>query len=382
MPLYTIEGVLKLTSPLHVASPGTRYVELDTLHIANKEPDKNKQYTGITATTVYPVAITEEDELEGPHPSPVKERDDDTKKVNRSLEVPVFPANDLRGRLRRLAADVIFGNLRERNQKISLEAYHGMTCGAVTGQPTPGLSFDLAIKSGVHPFLGLFGGGPRLVRSSLQISSAWAITSMTLKAGVVPNRYESDRVTDDWRLLKPLFFRRVDDALEFCSGTASLTVQNYSESIARWLKDEGSQSADGGMEMVRSKLQIRRFSAIQYVVPGTRFHFDARIDTSRTGLASLGLLIHALARFATKQCIGGWVRNGFGRFETGLSLVLPDGGRLPVLVRQGDVYTPNATDLIADALDEWAAAENRIAVEELEELYSLPVVRGKPAVAK
>jgi CRISPR type IV-associated protein Csf2 len=90
-------------------------------------------------------------------------------------------------------------------------------------------------------------------------------------------------------------------------------------------------------------------------------------------------LIHALAHFATKQCIGGWVRNGFGRFESSLYLVLPEGGRLPVLIRQGDVYTPNTTDIIADALDEWAAAENRITVEELEDLYSLPVVRKKPA---
>jgi CRISPR type IV-associated protein Csf2 len=134
-----------------------------------------------------------------------------------------------------------------------------MTCGAVTGQPTPGLDFDLAIKSGVHPFLGLFGGGPRLVRSSLQISPVWAITSMTLKAGVVPNRYESDCVTDDRHLLKPLFFRRVDDALEFYSGTASLTVRNYSESVAKWLKDEGSQSADGDTQTARSKLRSGHF---------------------------------------------------------------------------------------------------------------------------
>jgi hypothetical protein len=70
------------------------------------------------------------------------------------------------------------------------------------------------------------------------------------------------------------------------------------------------------------------------------------------------------------------------RFETSLSLILQDGGRFPVLVRQGDVYTLNATGLIADALDEWAAAENRITVEELEDLYSLPIVRAKPAVAK
>jgi CRISPR type IV-associated protein Csf2 len=146
-----------------------------------------------------------------------------------------------------------------------------MTCGAVTGQPTPGIDFDLAIRSGVHPFLGLFGGGPRLVRSSLQISPAWAITSMTLKAGVVPYRYESTCVTDDSYLLRSLFFRRVDDALEFYSGTTSLTVQNYSETVVKWLKDEGLQSADRDTAAVRSKLRIRTFSAVQYVVPGTEW---------------------------------------------------------------------------------------------------------------
>ena len=288
MPTYSIEGVLKLTAPLHVATPGERYVTLDTLYVTHKKPDEQTEYTGITATTVYPVAVTEEDKLEAALP-----------KDYRSPEVPVFPANDLRGRLRRLAAELIFDNLQARGQKISLETYHGMTCGAVTGQPTPGLDFDLATKSGVHPFLGLFGGGPRLVRSSLQISPAWAITSSTLSAGVIPNRYESDRVTDDGYLLKPLFFRRVDDALEFYSGTTSLTVRNYSESVAKWLKDEGAQSADRDAGTTRSKLRIRTFSAVQYVVPGTRFYVDVRIDTSRTGPASLGLLIHKLARLAT-----------------------------------------------------------------------------------
>ena len=382
MPTYTIEGILNLTAPLHVATPGERYVTLDTLYVTHKKPDEQTEYTGIMVTTVYPVAVTEEDKLEVGLPIPTKDRTGETKKDYRSPEVLVFPANDLRGRLRRLAAELIFDNLQARGQKISLETYHGMTCGAVTGQPTPGLDFDLAIKSGVHPFLGLFGGGPRLVRSSLQISPAWAITSSTLRAGVIPNRYESDRVIDDGYLLKPLFFRRVDDALEFYSGTTSLTVRNYSESVAKWLKDERAQSADGDTGTTRSKLRIRTFSAVQYVVPGTRFYVDLRIDTSRTGLASLGLLIHALARLATKQSIGGWVRNGFGRFETSLYLVLPDAGRLPVLVKQQGVYTPNATGLIADALDAWAEAESRITVEELEDLYSLPSDREKPAVAK
>ena len=143
----------------------------DCLHCSRAASSLLQRRPGICS-----IAITEEDTLEVAYPSLAKERGGDTKRANRSPEVPVFRANDLRGRLRRFAADVIFGKLLKRDQKISLEAYHGMTCGAVTGRPTPDLDFALAIKSGIHPFLGLFGGGPRMVRSSLQISPAWAIT--------------------------------------------------------------------------------------------------------------------------------------------------------------------------------------------------------------
>jgi len=121
----------------------------DCLHCSRAASSLLQRRPGICS-----IAITEEDTLEVAYPSLAKERGGDTKRANRSPEVPVFRANDLRGRLRRFAADVIFGKLLKRDQKISLEAYHGMTCGAVTGQPTPGLDFDLAIKSGVHPFLG------------------------------------------------------------------------------------------------------------------------------------------------------------------------------------------------------------------------------------
>jgi CRISPR type IV-associated protein Csf2 len=371
MSAYFIEGILKLTSPLHVAGPGERYVMLDNLYIHLRKPTGETPFTGITPTTAYPVAFTQEDLL-GESNEHKASKADEEKNTRRSTEVPVFPANDMRGRLRRLAAEVIFESLVTRNEKISLEVYHGMTCGAVTDQPVKGLTFAAFGKSGVHPFLGLFGGGPRLVRSAVQFSPLWAITNTTLKAGIVPMRYEADRVIDERHLLMPLFFRRVDDALEFSTGSASLVVKGYSDAIVDWMLKEGSQKKDGEDETSRSALRIRTFSAVQYVVPGTRFFFEARIDTSRTGIASLGLLIHAIAALANKQSIGGWARNGFGRFETDLSLVLPDGSRLPVLSTQDGKYSPNATGLIEDALDAWAETESKLNVAELEDLYSLP----------
>ena len=57
MSSFTIEGVLKLTSPLHIASPGKRYVGPGFLRISTERG------TPITPTTQYPVALTEDDYL-------------------------------------------------------------------------------------------------------------------------------------------------------------------------------------------------------------------------------------------------------------------------------------------------------------------------------
>ena len=367
MSSFTIEGILKLTSPLHIASPGKRYVDLETLRISTERG------TPITPTTQYPVALTEDDYLSTDFAAEGRS--------HRSFEVPVFPANDMRGRLRRIAAEDVFEALKGRGETISLEVYHGMTCGAVTGQPAKGLTFEVATKSGVHPFLGLFGGGPRLVRSALQVSPLWPITQKTIKAGLVPERYDSEKVGTDW-LTRAIFYRRVDDALEFYNGNASLIINGYSDAIAQWIKDVARQKRDGEKEASRSSKQIRTFAALEYVIAGTRFYLDLRIDTSRTKLGALGLLVHAINGLANKQAIGGWVRNGFGRFESDLFLVPPDGGRIPVLINQGGRYTPNAVGIIADALDAWAEAEVNINSAELDELYSLPNVKATTAEAE
>src|SRR5258708_22191677 len=147
-----------------------------------------------------------------------------------------------------------------------------MACGAVTGQPGKGLLLELALKSGRHAFLGLFGGGPRLISSSVQIHTLWPVT-------------------------------------------------------------------------------------------------EIKIDTERTGLGSLGLLIHALTAFATKQGIGGWARNGFGRFEAQFDLVTADNVRVPLLTKTDAGYEPNVdAEEVAEALDAWATVSATINAAELKDL--------------
>jgi CRISPR type IV-associated protein Csf2 len=123
----------------------------------------------------------------------------------------------------------------------------------------------------------------------------------------------------------------------------------------------------------RSKKQLHTFAAIEYVIPGTRFYSEMKVETERVGLGALGLLIHSLTAFANKQGIGGWIRNGFGRFEAQFDLLAPDNIRVPLLTKTDAGYEPNVdADQVAEALDAWATASSTINAAELEELYALP----------
>jgi CRISPR type IV-associated protein Csf2 len=373
MPEYKIEGILKLTSPLHVATPGDRVINVETLE-PKYGKSKGKDFVSYTGTTKYPLAFSEED---------MQNEEADDPNERGVIYVPIFPANDARGRLRRLAAEKVFKVLRSRGELLTLETYHGMTCGAVTGQPGKGLLFELALKSGRHAFLGLFGGGPRLISSSVQIHTLWPVTKTTINAGLVSSAYEDESVLVRMNsLTKPLFYRRIDDALVFSDGRhAELSVKEYSTAVAAWIKELGSAKSDEG-DKVRHKKQLQTFGAIEYVIPGTRLYSEIKIDTERTGLGSLGLLIHALTAFATKQGIGGWARNGFGRFEAQFDLVTADNVRVPLLTKTDAGYEPNVdAEEVAEALDAWATVSATINAAELEDLYALPASTEESAEA-
>ena len=366
MPQYKIAGTIRLTSPLHVAAPGDRVIDLHSLHISYGEADSD--HMNLTGTTICPLALSEEEILsEGMETEPPKNPNE-----RGNVYFPIFPANDARGRLRRLAAAEVFDVLESRKEKLTLETYHGMTCGAVTGQPNKEVTFDLAVKAGKHAFLGLFGGGPRMVTSSLQVNTLWPITSTTIKGGLVPLYYEDEKVGPN-RLTRAMFYRRIDDALAFSDGRADLVVKEYSTAVTEWMRQiDSAKSADGRKE--RNKKQLHTFAAIEYVVPGTRFYSELNVDTERAGLGALGLLIHALTAFANKQGIGGWIRIGFGRFESEFDLITLDNTRIPLLTKsESGGYEPNAdAEPIAEALDAWAAASATMNAAELEELYALP----------
>jgi CRISPR type IV-associated protein Csf2 len=365
MSQYNITGTLKLTAPLHVAAPGDRTIDLGSLRLSHGEGSSGAM--PITGTTHYPMALSESEALD--------EGQDNRKSPSERglVYLPVFPANDARGRLRRLAAEEIFTLLKSRGEFLSMEAYHGMTCGAVTGQLNKELTFDVALKSGRHAFLGLFGGGPRMITSNLVVNTFWPVTSATVRAGLVPAYYEDEKtLIPPNRLTRAIFYRRIDDAMAFSNGNTELVVKEYSSAVAAWIKEISASKSEGG-QRERSKKQLHTFAAIEYVIPGTRFFMSLKVNTERPGLGALGLLIHSLTAFANKQRLGGWTRNGFGSFDSDLDLIGPDNARVPLFTKTDGSYEPNVdAEKVAEALDAWATVSANITAAELEDLYSLP----------
>ena len=112
-------------------------------------------------------------------------------------DVPMIPANDLRGRLRRCAARQVFDVLLSKDEQISLDAYPGMTCGAVTGSPC----WQTDLRRG--------GTGDAA-------SLPWPVRRRTENGALLP--------------------RRIDDAIQFTDGHAQTVVRDFGSEVTRWIE--------------------------------------------------------------------------------------------------------------------------------------------------
>ena len=403
--MHAIRGVLRLTSPLHIAAARKESVDPDTDRLL----PSGERGIAVVPATKYRLPMF----LRGSQmATPVGQEETDLERGPAFLDVPVIPANDLRGRLRRLAARTVFDILLAKQEKISLDAYHGMTCGAVTGSPGGRLTFEEATQAAHHPFLGLFGGGPRLVRSALQVSTGWPILASTIHAGVLSEDLQSEvpcPIKNEWLLTQRLFFRRIDDAISFTDGYAQTIIRDFGPEVTRWIASvsavkkarENAQSkpgkgkarskvppgsateserteAESGKDSpssIPSRLQLQGFNAIEFVVPGTRFYLEFLVDETRTGKAGVGLFLHALREFIVQQNLGGWTKNGFGRFEVGqITMQQSDSDQVAqnvFAVGLGKAEFDPQSPLVLEALDDWAEASANLSAAEIEKLYEL-----------
>lgn len=301
---YRIHGFLKTLSPLHIASP--------TKARWNHEKGEYAKGTdGIACTPIQRMAL------------PILRKNEETGAIS-PANVPVYTANSLNGALRRSAAAIVFDALLDRKEQVAIDTYSAMTCGAVTGKPDGNpIMFDEYREVRNHPFLGLFGGGPRMMTRHVRVHNMVPITEETefMFAGVAKHPALDDVedfkqtifVPKGTRLVQVWTFTRSDDLRDLTDAAMQSQViadfeKKFRERQALILSDKESKEnqEEGG------RFSTRVFSAFEFVVPGVYFPMTFELNVTEE---QMGLFLLALDRFAETERIGSMSRNGFGQFS-------------------------------------------------------------------
>lgn len=309
-----IEGILRLSTPMHCTMPGDKI----------KDATPTMQIGIVTGTG----------------------RDN----------MPYFPGNDLRGRLRRKAAAIVMPALVSEGGKLPLELYAGLTCGASDTSPENELSIEEALRSAKNIYMGVFGGGKRLLRSRFSVQDLIPITQSTVDTGLVPKKYEipdpekgGTLVDYAWKLLEILTSYHRDDVhnvsrpeemmnyMENCE----VTVAEYQENNLQNARTRKEEKADGvtGKDKERTrKTGLNNIMPIQVIQAGTPMYFRMDFHDGVTD-AQIGLMLQSLEALVNEQALGGWSRIGLGKYHVREMNLVRDGESMPVFTGgDGDAF--------------------------------------------
>lgn len=328
-----IEGVVTLIEPANIAEPGGARVSDDgkILYGNNGRP--------LTRTIRTETILATDGE---------------------SIISPFDGGNNIRGKLRRAASEVIFNALEEKGQTIKKETYSGMTSGAVSAQPkTDKLLLSESKAANQHIFFGLFGGGPRLLPSAYQAYPLLPILKSFIDNNIMPVRF--DEVAVDYKSLRDMteiiYFIRRDDVLQF-TATNPDCIEDYDnavESAQQAVMENKSKrkAAKDDDSVTVKKTDLSNMGALEVIKRGTPLRFRVDFKSGVTD-EQIGLMLMAVKSYAQDN-IGGWGRIGLGQHKMDLQLF--DGNKC-----LGDVleYDNNEVKISDDMIDYLDAAHNAI----------------------
>lgn len=332
MQYIKIQGALPLTSHLHVSS--TVSARLTDEGFKNFSSDVGKPLTAQMSFKAF------------------------DKVGNLVRHIPFLPGNGLRGRLRRYGSKYIFKKFEElhgnsKDQKFTIESFHGMTSGAVTGSPlnSSGLIKQIQ-KERDHVFLGLFGGGPTLTRSAYMVSDLIPICGLTkqlkmvgtdLEVGIAEHDNASHGDTTEGLTGFYHIFRR-DDLLDGKYQEFEGQISNFEHDGQTWLTTVAK--ADGG----RSKEAISNMVAVEAIVPGVNMWFELRLEKNVLP-EQFGLMLQSLRELVNDNRLGGWTRAGFGRFDPSHLKLIINNEEIPLFpTKKGDQWEFYDHEIITNAL--------------------------------
>ena len=313
-----IEGIVTLTSPLHCASMDESLIK-----------DQNAKSTG--TPTVQRRIMTR----------------------NGIQKIPYFPGNDLRGRLRRKAAGIVLDRIAA-DGKVKVELYQGLNCASISGQPDDAaLTVEEVMRARDNVYMGLFGGGARLLRSRFRMNDLTPILADTVEIGSVPKELAEtndstymplgygDTAAKGYQILDFYQCIRIDDVMrvarlaemekyieDYQAAILGKQLSSIEERVIRKEQKEQAKTGEIKKEEISKKTKLDNIMSVQTVISGTPMYFlmDLNDDASD---AHVGLMLMSLRELVREQALGGWIRAGMGRFDANLYLTR-NGSTFPV----------------------------------------------------
>lgn len=345
-----IDLIITLLTPFTSAVPGKAYYNFDTRRFGYAKTD------GFTCTRTarMPFALSQE-----------MAEDESGQKQNYSGH-PIIPANTLAGILRREASNVIGETLAASGEKMSLDLFHILDCGAHSGQPDKVNSVELMKKSISHPYLGTFGGGPQMSPRFYSITNGIPITDELIQNGFVPDYLSERQPAQNFHsITKVIHTRRLDSALNYSAVEAVDLIENYEESVKAWIESVAKNNDDRAKG--EAKNSLLGITSQEVVIPGVAFHSAVDFDPRGPGEAGFGLFLHALKGLGGRA-IGLKVANGFGKIRLEGFIEEAD-GRTPLFGNDGDFNMD--CESVVSGLDAFAESASSITVDSLNDLFRL-----------
>lgn len=238
----------------------------------------------------------------------------------RLYDLPIYPANGFRGGLRRAAAVRIVEALSAKEGPVPGDLYLGLTCGASSASPdqTP-KTVEEIIRARENVYMGLFGGGARLLSSMYRVSDMIPVLQATVETGAVPQYLvelvsakfqkdgEPDRFAGPRDVLSTRTSFRVDDLFTVMRLEE---IRAYVESPIETVLEH--QKKVGENETGINRTEIRNMMGLETVAPGVPFYFCIDLDKDVTP-GQLGMLLLSLQSLFQENAFGGWTRCGFGK---------------------------------------------------------------------
>jgi CRISPR type IV-associated protein Csf2 len=367
---YLIEGVLRTVSPLHITEASAdkaRWVPGTGEHGYGRIR-YGKEGFPLTLTRSAPfflgTRLTKEEGGEEGHAVSVQET------------VPIIPASTWRGALRRGAARVIEDHVIEQGEKLSYQAYMGMHCGAVSGNPDGVPPSTDEIKGARrHVFYGIFGGGPRMLRGNLRVADSVPVTADMIERGFLPERLLDEALrgvhTRNLYTVSPVV--RKDDFMDNASDAEAVVVdfvKTFDDARAQQVQrllDKAGETDPQGSDAVRG---VRTLSYRQDVAAGVPFYFRAELHGTP---AQVGLLLAALDR-RLADGIGGRSAIGLGCLSGTLTVAERGKTAVPVLAAESGNVT-----FLDGAMDYLDAQAEEVSILSLPELNSYMTPTSMPS---